>query len=218
MQDKQSLQYFKYLIRKYAWRNRSRLLSVINWPMRVYKRRIRQPKIFCIGLSKTGTTSLHTAFKILGYKSFHRPHYAIKQINKAKENGKRLVYYLEEYDVFSDRPFWRYYRELDRDYPGSKFILNTRGEKEWVESQLKHNQRWNIQHPFLSQRLVEKKGKKKLRNEYRQFYKQVRQYFGKRKDFIEFDVVGGDEWEKLCRFVGREVPRIPFPHLNKADR
>ena len=33
--------------------------------------RKKQEKVFCIGLNKTGTSSLHRALTILGYNSVH---------------------------------------------------------------------------------------------------------------------------------------------------
>ena len=27
----------------------------------------------------------------------------------------------------------------------------------------------------------------------------------------------GDEWDGLCRHLGKEVPQEPFPHVNKGD-
>jgi hypothetical protein len=32
-----------------------------------------------------------------------------------------------------------YYKQLDNDYPNSKFILNTRNVDKWIQSRIKHN-------------------------------------------------------------------------------
>ena len=36
-------------------------------------------------------------------------------------------------------------------------------------------------------------------------------------DLLVFDLPKGDGWEKLCGFLGHEVPDKPFPHANKAS-
>ena len=30
-------------------------------------------------------------------------------------------------------------------------------------------------------------------------------------------ITEGDGWEKLCPFLGQKIPRMPFPHANKAN-
>jgi hypothetical protein len=103
-------------------------------------------KIFCIGLNKTGTTSLHDAFKILGLKSAHYKDDKGNNIKDVIQNnyleGNNILKELEEYDVFSG---WDkaphsidIFKEFDKQYPNSKFILNTRDINSWLDSREKH--------------------------------------------------------------------------------
>jgi len=46
-------------------------------------------KIFCVGLNETGSTSLHCALKILGFKSVHFMHKGKKNIKIIIENNYR---------------------------------------------------------------------------------------------------------------------------------
>ena len=97
-------------------------------------------KIFCIGLNKTGTTSLHKAFKIMGFKNAHFDcnEGNIKDIiaNNHKNNDELLLG-IEDYDIYSD---WNHphtnhlYKEFDRQYTDIKFILNTRNLEYWLVS------------------------------------------------------------------------------------
>ena len=116
-------------------------------------------KVFCIGLNKTGTSSLHEAFKILGLKSIHfvdGKNINIKEIildNYLK--GNDILKGLEEYDAFSDWDKAPYtvdiYKEFDKQYPNSKFILNTRDLNCWLDSREKHVRRNRIiklKHPW----------------------------------------------------------------------
>jgi len=171
-------------------------------------------KIFCIGVNKTGTSSLHEAFQILGLRSLHNVYKANALIEAAIQANQKLLLHLDEYDAFSDHPFFRYYQDLDLQYPGSKFILNTRDSKRWVESRIKHDQRWHEKNPDKPPRVTDEQ--KLLR------YKEsveagIRTYFRDRPDdFMEFDVEAGDGWTKLCSFLQMSTPDQSFPHANVA--
>jgi hypothetical protein len=38
---------------------------------------------------------------------------------------------------------------------------------------------------------------------------------GRKKEFLEFEL--GDNWGPLCRFLGKDVPEVDFPHVNDSD-
>lgn len=171
-------------------------------------------KVFCIGLNKTGTTSLHQAFQILGLKSLHDSYQADALINAAIQGNYRLLHYLEDYDAFSDYPFFRYYKELDIEYPGSKFILNTRNVDEWLASRIKHDEIWNGAHPHKPARITDRLT---LSTFFISVESDIKSYFKHRPDdLLSFDVAGGDGWEKLSRFLDLKKPAGQFPHMNRA--
>lgn len=118
-------------------------------------------KIFCLGLSRTGTTSLEEAFKILGYNAvdFFNVSYESDRLSylglkiifkihkilgvkfryfthKLYKRGRLLIDMssVENYEVLRDIPIARFYKELDVKYPNSKFILTTREENDWLGS------------------------------------------------------------------------------------
>ena len=38
------------------------------------------------------------------------------------------------------------------------------------------------------------------------------EYFKNRpQDFLNLDIIGGEGWEKLCEFLGKPIPDVPFP-------
>ena len=94
---------------------------------------------FGIGWHKTGTTSLTEAFKLLGMKARHHP---FSMYREYKAGATR-------FDAFEDNAFvcdaivHVIYRELDRHYPGSKFIMTTRPLENWLESVKTHFQKGN---------------------------------------------------------------------------
>ena len=95
-------------------------------------------KYFCIGMNKTGTTSLKFLFEDLG---FHVGDQRKAEILTGKfyldQNFKPIIDYCQSAQVFQDIPF-SYpdtYKYLDKAYPNSKFILTVRNDSEqWYNS------------------------------------------------------------------------------------
>ena len=90
-------------------------------------------RIFGIGMHKTATTSLHKAFQILGFDSLHwgkgEAPLIWEEVNAA---GRSLT--LERFYSACDMPIPLLYQQLDKAYPGSKFILTIRDEQKWLRS------------------------------------------------------------------------------------
>ena len=76
-------------------------------------------KIFIIGLPRTGTTSVSAAMLDYGFKVAHTAY------------TKRAF---ELADVISDAPCFCDYKELDKLFPGSKFIYLERSLEHWLPS------------------------------------------------------------------------------------
>lgn len=76
-------------------------------------------KIFIIGLPRTGTTSISVALLNHGFKVAHTAY------------TKRAF---ELADVVSDAPCFADYQELDKLFPGSKFVYLDRALERWVPS------------------------------------------------------------------------------------
>ncbi len=171
-------------------------------------------KIFCIGHNKTGTSSLHEAFKILGLNSIHDSYKSNALIDAAMQGNYKLLHYLNDYQAFSDYPFFRYYKELDYEYPNSKFILNTRNVDNWLKSRIAHDTRWNNNNLSKPARTI---SNSTLKHFFMSVESDIRKYFEDRpEDFIEMNVEDGDGWEKLCGFIEKDVPNVSFPHSNKT--
>jgi len=86
-----------------------------------------EPKIFCIGFNKTGTTSLDKLFRLWGMKSFHGEYHDASFDDDL----------FKEYQCFSDGEYHDF-KGLDETFSGSKFILNTRKLDDWLVSRIKH--------------------------------------------------------------------------------
>lgn len=96
-------------------------------------------KVFGIGLNKTGTTSLGACLERLGYRT--------KGCSKKLTRGLLLDgnyedtnYTVENYDAFQDWPWPLIYQYLDKNWPGSKFVLTLRKDPEkWLKSLKRHS-------------------------------------------------------------------------------
>ena len=93
-------------------------------------------KVFGIGLSKTGTTSLNDALNLLGIPSIHFPHDA--QTFDELARGEYRLSVLNEYQGVTDTPVAPFFAQLDKVWPNSKFILTTREKSSWLRSAEAH--------------------------------------------------------------------------------
>lgn len=180
-----------------------------------------QAKIFGIGLNKTGTTTLAWCGESLGFRVARCDRDLLRDL-VINRNFDRLNHVVSRYNLFQDWPWPLFYRKLDEMFPGSKFILTVRrDEKTWLESLKRHAIR---KHPTNHSRNLaygysfpHGREQEHLRI-YRKHNADVRAYFKERRnDFIELCWENGDGWDRLCRFLGKDIPDVPFPHANKGS-
>ena len=178
---------------------------------------LNNPKVFCIGFHKTGTTSLNQSLTQLGYKLTGPDGVSDPDI---KNNVLEMCYKLaEQYDAFADNPWPIVYKEMDERFPGSKFILTLRPVDEWYLSICQHFQEkttpmrewiYGAGSPVGNERLY--------KDRYLQHYDEVREYFKNRpSSLLTFDLIGGDGWNKLCEFLDKDPITGEIPHLNKGS-
>lgn len=171
-------------------------------------------KIFGIGLSRTGTTSLNQALQELGYNSKHYP---------------RNMREIAEHDAATDAFVACRFRELDRLYPGSKFILTIRNKTDWLRSM-----KWLFEKSAPLDRMeieykqivsgtrkrlygTDKYEIDKLEAAFDRHHEEVLSFFSDRNDLIVIDICAGDDYKKLCPFLGKPIPTSEFPSLNKRS-
>jgi hypothetical protein len=176
-------------------------------------------KVLGIGMGRTGTQSLAKALEILGYRTKHCPQFYLDGRGELCVSPEDI----ETYDALTDEPCILVYREVDRRYPGSKFILTVREQQSWLRSVENNStalREWRAQFPavpVLHRALYGTAVFDPLRfAEARQAHiARVKAYFSKRPgDLLVMDICTGDGWERLCPFLGRPVPDRPFPRLN----
>jgi len=169
---------------------------------------MRRAKIFGVGLSKTGTTSLTDALEILGFSAVHYP-------TRLQE--------IEIHDAAADLFVADAFEMLDVKFPGSKFIYTVRERTRWLESCRRH---WMRRQDKVND--TNRELRKRLygtvdfdpdlfAQAYDRHESRVLQYFAERpRDLLTLDICAGrPSWETLCSFLGVPVPDTPFPKSNK---
>jgi hypothetical protein len=176
-------------------------------------------KVFCVGLSKTGTTSLDRIFRDqLGLHSIHNNQWTDWSIVRNTEM-------LGRYQAFSDGGCASL-RDLDELYPDALFVLNTRPLEKWLLSRHKAVARsrtvarWALTRyvplgwlaRLIERTLLDNRPRAmarwvSVRNSY---HRHVLEYFKDRDDKLLVLSIGeGDAFEHLARFLGVERPISP---------
>jgi hypothetical protein len=178
-------------------------------------------KIFCIGWAKTGTTTLAAALRALGYR--HQSQDLTLAANLVSNDLAPIIDRAREYESFDDWPWLLLYRELDRAFPDSRFILTTRAPDDWLASYRnmldaqKPSHRMNQIRRVLYDLPFPYVTGAALRERYQRHNAEVLRYFMNRPaDLLVVNWASGHGWAALCAFLGRAVPNAPFPHANKG--
>jgi hypothetical protein len=177
-------------------------------------------KVFVIGLSKTGTTSLTSALEILGYRALHNPE---KMLELADGELRFRVEDAADWDALSDIPVAAFFEDLDAAYPGSRFILTTRGEESWLRSCENHFDPLVFRPNRIVEALVQRVygttsfDRERFRVALRDYLARVSRHFEHRPgDLLRIDTATPDKWKELASFLDRPVPSTPYPHDNRA--
>jgi hypothetical protein len=169
-------------------------------------------KVFGIGFHRTGTKTLGAALEILDYRVTGPNGHKDPDISRTVyEKAFGLV---PRFDAFKDNPWPLLYRELDERFPASKFVLTVRPTEEWIRSAVGH---FGTQsRPMLEwiYGVGYPKGNEDIFiARYERHNREVLEHFKTRPDdLLVLSITEGEGWEKLCPFLGKEVPDVAFPH------
>lgn len=192
-----------------------------------------RPKVFGIGFHKTGTTSLGRALRTLSYRlqkgfSYNLPHKRIRiaepvTIEKIREIAFTMV---PRYGGFEDNPWPLLFREIDRAFPNSRFILTEREPDRWIRSAINHF--GDKPAPYFE--LIYGRGDFSFADNpdeavarFLRHNDEVKTYFADRsEDLLVWNIEENPNWEILCAYLDCPVPDRPFPHgknaLARSDR
>lgn len=185
-------------------------------------------KVFGIGMFKTGTTSLGHALELLGFRAHYRFMPLLDDLTAYFDldpeafvpHTKQIRQVADDHDALADAPWLYLYRELDRWYPNSRFILTLREDSETLaDSEQRHWQQHGLTKTWRA-RHEEPPTRAMFIERYRRHNAAVLAHFSacpERLLTICWETEP-DPWQRLGRFVGRPVPDVPFPHLNRTPR
>ncbi|KAF8592224.1 hypothetical protein K439DRAFT_1656249 [Ramaria rubella] len=192
-------------------------------------------KIICLGLGRTGTSSLRDAMEMIGFG----PCYHFKTIVEA--GGKDLVTWirigegngtlqdfhtlLDNYTTVLDNPPAMFPQEMYAAYPDAKFILTTRDPAKWEQSMNNTVMRIpekitrgpdasELEKLVLRWWEIQSNHRGRLADHAQQEFldhnERVKQLIPPEK-LLVYEV--GEGWDRLVEFLGVPKPTVPFPHV-----
>jgi|TARA_B100001094_G_scaffold122619_1_gene118339 hypothetical protein len=193
-------------------------------------------KIFVLGYNKTGTKSLSEALRILNYKVWDTGGGGalLEEVYQNMKDGNKVLKGYEDYEVFIDYPIYDpiVFPHLLDENPGAKFISLTRNLDDYVESVLRDKIKrlrdgivdsWNWlgiggESVFFNYPRYQKEWIKSKTD----FQHQSNLYWLHKKTSplhtLHLDITTGDGWDKLCKFLNKDIPDVEFPHLNRSKK
>jgi hypothetical protein len=203
------------------------------------------PKIFCVGMNKTGTTSIDAALRALGYCVAPQAPAELLIHEWAKRDFAALIEFCHTADAFQDIPFSLpfTYQALDQHFPQSKFILTMRSSsEEWYRSICSfHGKLWNngqipqmhhlkaakyryLGYAYEAFKYVYNTPDDDLYNQsmlitfYERHNAAIKEYFRYRPDdLLVLNVSQPNAYHQLCDFLGKPRVDAAFPWENKTD-
>lgn len=163
------------------------------------------PKVFGIGLPRTGTASLARALNLMAIPSLHW----------VRED--LLDHALRKYRGLCQMPATTRYKELDRRFPSSRFVLTLRDLDEWLES----CRNWYLERPPggpWARYGIELFGVSRFDPEsfarvYRRHHAEVDEHFRSRPEaLLRMNLCRREGWERLAPFLEVPVPGTGFPY------
>lgn len=191
-------------------------------------------KIFCIGVNKTGTTSIGKALSDLGYILDNQSNaQSLLNFYFNRDFGKIIQYCKSSSQCFQDAPFGHHYTFmfLDQFFVNAKFILTIRDSAdEWYESLLRfHTSLFSTnQEPPTAKDLKNAKrpttgesylkyfllrfntplndlyNKNILCNYYFNHNRSVIEYFRTKKNLLVINLKEENSYESFCKFLNIE--------------
>lgn len=204
-------------------------------------------KVFVIGFNKTGTTTLKKVLGLFGFKVGNQSVSEILAVECLQTGDmSKIMNYCYTAEVFQDQPFSspHFYKELDKEFPNSKFILSIRDdENQWFNSLVKFHSKKFSSDPSrppneadLVNSIYRYKGwlldikkvnynypkvplynKEHYIDTYLNHNNDVETYFKDRpNDFLKINVSNSNDFLNLVTFLNIKTNMKKFPWKNKT--
>lgn len=204
-------------------------------------------KIFCIGLNKTGTTTIEKVLKDFNYKLGNQIKGELLFKDWFKRDFKAIIKLCETGDAFQDVPFSLpfTYVPLAQNFPNAKFILTIRDSSEqWYNSLVKfHSKLWadGVKTPtaedlknanylykgaayetnrmFFNTPDNDLYNKEMMLEYYNNHNYQVVEFFRSNPEkLLVINVSKKEDYARLCQFLNKKPLSDNFPWENKTNR
>ena len=212
------------------------------WQLRHY----RSERVFCIGMIKTGTTSIAKALRDLGFRVGNQRRGESLLQSYARRDFRPIIKHCRTAQAYQDIPFGLpfTFQILDHCFPGSKFILSVRAnEDQWYQSLVRFHSHmfgngrvprvedlrtadyceigwmWKVQSLLFD--LTEHGDpydESTLKHRYQLHNQTVIEYFRGRPEFLLLNVAEPHSYRNLCSFLHREPLYEQFPWENRTKR
>ena len=174
-------------------------------------------KIFFIGFNRTATTSLHNFFKQNNYKSIHyqdKKYNILKTLITNKNLKRDILTGINNYDIFLDflnDNNLEIYKDIYKEYPNSKYILQIRSKNSWILSRLNF-----MNHEFLKFYNNSHGTKYTIQDAIKAWYEiydkhidDVKTFFEGKSNFFIYDINSkdNDNYNKLIEFLDLEITK-----------
>ncbi|KAG2176032.1 hypothetical protein INT44_000511 [Umbelopsis vinacea] len=192
------------------------------------------------GWGRTGTAAMREALITLGYDVHHMivimtDPTADAEVFIEASQGKDVDWNraFGKFNAAVDWPSSTFYKQLMEVYPDAKVIHTTRDPEKWYSSVMNTimpatemmNKPGMPAHVVNGQRMAKEviwdgeikgeKDKDTMVRKFKEHDEEVRNYVP--ADRLLWFETGVDGWDKLCAFLGKDVPSTPWPHVNKTE-
>jgi glycogen synthase len=198
---------------------------------------VNRPRIFQLGFNKCGSQSLHRLFCVNEIPAIHYGagtlassifNNHIKGRPLLGDEYQRFVAFFDMENIYDSLgPVYialSLFKKLDKQYPGSKFILNTRDREKWIKSRSTHGDIANHLNYIAivgdKYNLTEEQVKERWRQEWDEHHKSVLEYFKDRpNDLLVYDIEC-EPIAKVCDYFSEQLgltlkPEL-YMHINKT--
>lgn len=198
-------------------------------------------KVFCIGMNKTGTTSLEKFMELHGYTSGDQVSGELLLTDFASGDFQSIIDFCQTADFFQDLPFSapNCYKVLRVNYPDAKYILTVRDSAEvWYNSLVRFHEKV-FGHPLTKELLMNVKyryegfawetnrvlyqspeedpyNRESLIRTYNTHHSDILNAFENLDNLLVLNVAEANAVSKLSAFLGIEPLVDEMPWLNKT--
>jgi len=170
---------------------------------------VAKRKVFCLGFTKTGKTSLDNALRRMGYTVKHYPKPDLVMEEAVK------------YDALTDITVIPYMEKLDKKYPKALFILTVRNVEDWLDimpMHMKKHGRLTSTAKRMRREILGTIGydRELFRTKWTLHVARVKKYFkGRKNKLLVMNICAGQGYEVLCPALRKPVIKEVFPHGHK---